>query len=66
MNADQFKHAINLLGLTQEEAGKFLGYSGRQGQRFANEERAVPRAVAMLLRLMIKHEIDPKDLKRWT
>ncbi len=63
MSSDQFRHAIDKLGLSQEAAGRFLGYAGRQGQRFANNERAVPRAVAMLLRLMIKYKIKPEDMK---
>lgn len=63
MTSAQFSHAIKKLGLNQEEAGKFLGLSARQGQRFANDERAVPRAVAMLLRLMIKYKLKPEDMK---
>jgi hypothetical protein len=63
MTNEQFKHAITMLGLNQEDAGKFLGFSGRQGQRFATGEKAVPRTVAMLLRLMIKYKQTPKDMK---
>jgi hypothetical protein len=63
MTSAQFRAAIETLGLSQEAAGKFLGLSGRQGQRFANNERKIPGAVAKLLRLMIKLNLKPEDVK---
>jgi len=62
MTATQFKNAIAQLGLSQEAAGEFMGRSPRQGQRWANGD-AIPESVAKLLRLMIKHDLKPEDVK---
>jgi hypothetical protein len=62
MTPKQFRDAIARLGLSQEAAGEFFGYSARQGQRWANNERPVPVAVAIAIRLMIRYEIKPDDM----
>jgi hypothetical protein len=63
MTSGQYLIAIAKLGLTQVEAGEFLGRSGRQGQRWASGEVPVPESVAKLLRLMLKLNLQPKDVK---
>lgn len=63
MTPKQFRNAIMRLGLSQEAAGEFFGYSGRQGQRWANNEREVPVAVAIAIKLMIQYGIKPEDLQ---
>lgn len=62
MTPRQYREAIERLGLSQEAAGEFFGYSARQGQRWANNERPVPRAVAIAIRLMIKHGHTTEDV----
>lgn len=62
MTPKQFRDAIDHLGLSQEAAGVFFGYSARQGQRWANNERPVPVAVAKLLRLMIRLGLSPEEV----
>jgi transcriptional regulator with XRE-family HTH domain len=62
MTPTQFRAAIAKLGLTQEQAGVFMGRSERQGQRWANGE-PIPESVAKLLRLMIRLGLNPDDVK---
>ena len=42
MSPEQYKDAIDKLGLTQVGAGTFFGQSPRQGQRWASGEKPVP------------------------
>lgn len=60
----QYKAAIKSLGLSQERAGEFFGYSARQGQRWANKERAIPVAVEIALKLMIEAGKMPGDFNK--
>lgn len=62
MTANQYRAAIEKLGLTQNGAAAFLGVSERTGRRFALGEVAVPSSVAMLLRLMIRLKLTTKDV----
>lgn len=64
MTPKQYKAAIEALGLSQERAGVFFGCSPRQGQRWANKERAIPLAVVYCLQLMLKHGVKPGDLNK--
>lgn len=57
----QYRDAISRLGLSQVEAAHFLGLSVRTSHGYANDQ-PVPRAIALLLRLMIDWQIDPRDL----
>lgn len=61
MTGEQYKKAIERLGLTQVEAGKWLGVSGRTGQNYAS--KGPPEVVAMLLRLMLKQGLMPEDVR---
>ena len=62
MSPNQFKKALDQLGLTQESAGVFLGGSKRTGQRYAAD--GPPDAVAMLFELMLKFGVKPEDMRR--
>ena len=66
MTAAEFRRSIALLRMSQQDAGIFFGYSPRQGQRWAADEYPVPRAVAMLLHVMIRYRLKPKWLEKWT
>ena len=63
MSRTQFCDAINRLGLSQRAAARFFGRSGRQAQCWANGWSPVPKSVAMLLELMLRYGLKPKDLK---
>jgi len=62
VTASQYRAAIKSIGLSQEAAGEFMGRSPRQGQRWAAGE-AIPESVAKLLRLMVRLNLKPEDVK---
>lgn len=62
MTSGQYKSAIAKLGLSQEAAGVFMGRSPRQGQRWAAGD-PIPESVAKLLRLMVRLDLKPSDVK---
>ncbi len=62
MTPQQYRDAIARLGLTQVAAGEFLIGNPRTSRRWASGESPVPRSVALLLRLMIEHNIKPDDV----
>jgi hypothetical protein len=64
MTPDQFKAAIDQLGLSQERAGLFFGYSERQGQRWALGEADVPPAVEIAIKLMLETGKIPDDMRK--
>ena len=57
MTADEYREAIEALGLTVLSAGRFLDVNERTARRWANGELSVPPVVAMLLTLMVKYSI---------
>jgi hypothetical protein len=61
MTTKQYKSAIEKLGLSQERAGLWLGVSKRTGQNYA--AKGPPEPVAKLLRLMLRLELRPDDVK---
>jgi hypothetical protein len=64
MDADEYRRALESLGLKQtgeNGAGVFLGVDDRTSRRWATD--GPPRAVAMLLRLMIARRIKPETVK---
>lgn len=65
MNAEQFRAALERLGMTQagtSGADTFLGVGERTVRRWAVEE-GPPDAVAMLLRLMIARRLQPDKVR---
>lgn len=63
MTPAQYRVAIANLGLSQEQSGLWLGLSARQGQRYATGNAEIPGPVAKLLRLVIRLELKPEDVK---
>ena len=63
MTPNQYKKAIDALGLSQVRAGEFLGVSPRTSQGYALGEYPVPEAIAKLLRLMVRLDLKPDDVK---
>jgi hypothetical protein len=61
MTAAQYKEAIEELGLNQQTAADFLQIGLRTSAGYAND-REIPRAVQLLLELMIKHKVKPESL----
>jgi hypothetical protein len=64
MNKVEFKLAIQILGMSQQKAGVWCGYSPRTGQRWALGETEIPPAVGYLLRMMVRHRFTVVDVER--
>jgi DNA-binding transcriptional regulator YiaG len=62
MTPEAFREAIDALGLTQQAAGRFLGTTERTVRRWATDPEGPPRAVALLLQLMIRFRLMPDEL----
>lgn len=63
MTPKQYAEAIERLNLSQRAAGKFLGVDERTSRRWVLGESAIPESVAKLLRLMIRLQIPPSDVR---
>ena len=66
MTADEYRAALDALGLTQAGAGHFLGYNERTSRRWADGELEVPLVVEKFLRLMLARHIKPDQVDRLT
>lgn len=55
MTPDEYRAAIQRLGLSQVAAGQLLGVDGRTSQKWALGERAVPPPVVILLAYMERY-----------
>jgi DNA-binding transcriptional regulator YiaG len=64
MTPEQYRRAIDKLGLSQVRAARFLGIGDTAGQGWARGDTAIPHAVELLLKVMLKHDIAPGDLDR--
>lgn len=62
MTANQYRAALDALGLTQGAAAKFLGVSLKTAHNYANEG-TIPEAAAKLLRLMVRLKLKPSDVR---
>jgi ssRNA-specific RNase YbeY (16S rRNA maturation enzyme) len=61
ITGDRFERLIDRLGLNRSEAARFLGIDTRTCFRMIAGEYRVDPATAMLLSLMVKHEITPDE-----
>jgi DNA-binding transcriptional regulator YiaG len=64
MTAVQLEEAREALGLTEAILGHFLGVEPRTIRRWKSGEWAIPIQVAMVLRLMLRHQLDPREVYR--
>ncbi len=63
MTPTQYKAAIKVLGLSQHRAADWLGIGRRTSQDHALGKSRVPEPTAKLLRLMIRLELKPEQVK---
>lgn len=57
MEADEYRRALERLDITQAAAGDLFEVGARTSRRWALGETRVPKAVALLLRLMLKKKL---------
>jgi Meiotically Up-regulated Gene 113 (MUG113) protein len=62
MSSEQYRAALDTVGLNQVTAGKCLGISLRTSQNYATGKAEIPLAVASLLRLMVLWQLKPEDV----
>jgi hypothetical protein len=63
MTTDEYRAALDKLGLSIVSSAEHLGVSHRQSQRYANGTSPVADPVAKLLRLAIRIGLTANDLK---
>ena len=63
MFTEEYRAALDKLGLSIVASAEHLGLSHRQSQRYANGTSPVADPVAKLLRLAIRNGLNAKDLK---
>jgi DNA-binding transcriptional regulator YiaG len=63
MTANQYRRAIEKLGLSQMAAAKHLGVAGRTSQNWALGFSAVHPCAERLLRLLLEGKITLNDLE---
>lgn len=61
MSPNQYRTAIEQLGLSQERAGLWLGVSERTGQNYAT--KGPPEPVAKLIRLVLRLGLNPDEVR---
>ncbi len=66
MTSHEYRDAIARLGLSQVKAGELLVCNPRTSRRWASGESPVPRSVALLLQLMVRHNLTADDVLRDT
>jgi hypothetical protein len=63
MTAREFNNALSTFDMSIVGSAEPLGTSRRQVQRFAAGERRIPRPIAKLIRLALKHNINLKEVE---
>lgn len=62
VTASQFRAALARLGLSQLGAARLFGADDRTARRWALGERGVPKAIVILLHLMLSGKLSEKDI----
>jgi DNA-binding transcriptional regulator YiaG len=66
MTRNQYRAAIERLGLSQVKAARWLGITVRTSQNYAMGHTAIPEPTARLLRLVIALKLPPEEAtKLW-
>lgn len=63
MTPSQLQAALDRLGSSQRSAGRWLGVGERQVRRWIAGDAAIPQPVAILLRLMVAHNISLESVR---
>lgn len=62
MTANQYRAALDKLGLSQRGAGSLFEVDERTSRRWALGERTIPPCVSIVLRLMVAGKITVADV----
>jgi hypothetical protein len=61
MTPEQFRLAIERLGLSQVRAARLFGANERSARRWATGETDIPIPVELCLKLMVRHDVSPAE-----
>ena len=64
MTADEYRAALQALGLNVSTGADFLDIGVRTSRRYANGQQAVSRPIALLLRVLIAKKVSPATALR--
>lgn len=64
MTPTEYRDALAALSLSQVRAASLFGVDARTSRRWALGEAAVPRMVALALRLMLRHGVTPEEANK--
>jgi len=59
---DEYRRALDALGLSQREAGECFGFVLRTSQAYALGESPIPEPTARLIKLVVEWGIDPHHI----
>jgi len=62
MTGEQYREAINVLGMTQVGSARFFDVNASTVRRWISGSRKIPRAVSTLLHVMINYGLDPEEI----
>jgi hypothetical protein len=62
MNHEEYRTALDALGMTQVSSAKFFGVNPRTSRHWALGECSVPHSVSKFLNLMIRLKISPGEV----
>jgi DNA-binding transcriptional regulator YiaG len=65
MTPDEYREAIQRLGLSQQKAAALLGVHAVTSRRWASEARDIPPTVDRFLRLIIALRLTPQQVEDW-
>lgn len=61
---ERYRRLLDVVGLSQVGAGKFLGINSRTSRRFASGDSEIPDAIFILLEIMAAKKIDPDTARK--
>ena len=64
MTPAEYRDALAALSLSQVRAASLFGVDARTSRRWALGEAAVPRMVALVLRLMLRHGVSVEQANK--
>lgn len=64
MTPTQYQASLKRLGLSQVGAARLFGVDPRTSRRWVADDLVIPRAVALALRLMVAHGVEPDEAEK--
>ena len=62
MSGDQYKSAVERLGMTQVGSARFFGVADTTSRRWISGKMIIPPAVSMLLAVMLEYQLTPHQV----